>query len=209
VTTKLDNGFHRPDDARRVFDDSLARLGLDRVDLFLIHWPLPMHYGGDFVSTWRTLEEFKNDRRARSIGVSNFQVPHLERLARETDTTPAVNQVELHPYFPQAEMRRVHAERGILTESWSPLGKRQAPFTEPPVAEAAQRHGVTPGQVILRWQVQLGSVPIPKSATPERQRANLDVFGFELDEREVAAITALGRPDGRLFGGDPDTHEEQ
>ena len=122
--------------------------------------------------------------------------------------TPAVNQLELHPYFPQERMRQVDADLGIRTESWSPLGKRQAPFTEQPVAAAAERHGVEPGQVILRWQVQLGAVPIPKSATPQRQRDNLDVFGFELSDDEVAAITALGRPDGRLFGGDPDTHEE-
>ena len=122
--------------------------------------------------------------------------------------TPVVNQIELHPYFPQEEMRAVNAELGIVTESWSPLGKRQAPFTEPPVAAAAEAHGVSPGQVILRWQVQLGALPIPKSATPSRQRENLDVFGFELTDEEVAAITALGRPDGRLFGGDPDTHEE-
>ena len=122
--------------------------------------------------------------------------------------TPVVNQIELHPYFPQPEMRAVHERLGIRTESWSPLGKRQAPFTEPAVADAAEAHGVAPGQVILRWQVQLGAVPIPKSATPERQRQNLDVFGFELTDAEVAAITALGRADGRLFGGDPDVHEE-
>jgi 2,5-diketo-D-gluconate reductase A len=122
--------------------------------------------------------------------------------------TPAVNQLELHPYFPQVEMRRVNADLGIVTESWSPLGKRQAPFDEPPVAAAASRLGVTPGQVILRWQVQIGALPIPKSATPSRQRENLDVLSFALTDDEVAAITALGRPDGRLFGGDPDSHEE-
>jgi 2,5-diketo-D-gluconate reductase A len=125
-----------------------------------------------------------------------------------TGVTPAVNQVELHPYFPQAGMRAVHERLGVRTEAWSPMGKRQAPFDEPAVADAAERHGVTPGQVILRWHVQLGSLPIPKSASPERQRQNLDLDGFELSDDEVAAITALGRPDGRLFGGDPDTHEE-
>jgi diketogulonate reductase-like aldo/keto reductase len=122
--------------------------------------------------------------------------------------TPAVNQVELHPFLPQREMRRVHDELGIRTESWSPLGKRQAPFGEPPVAAAAEAHGVSPAQVILRWHVQLGAVPIPKSASRERQALNLAVFEFELSDDEVEAITALGRPDGRLFGGDPDTHEE-
>jgi diketogulonate reductase-like aldo/keto reductase len=144
----------------------------------------------------------------RSIGVSNFTAEHLDRIIAETGVTPAVNQIELHPAFPQEQMRRANAERGIRTEAWSPLGKREAPFAEPAVARAVERHGVTPAQVILRWHLQLGTVPIPKSATPERQRENLDVFGFELDDDEVAAITALGRPDGRLFGGDPETHEE-
>ena len=144
----------------------------------------------------------------RSVGVSNFTEAHLRRAIEETGVTPAVNQIELHPYFPQLEMQRVHDGLGVVTESWSPLGKRQAPFSEPPVAEAAERHGVTPGQVILRWQLQQGNLPIPKSATPSRQRENLDVFGFELTDDEMAAITGLARPDGRLFGGDPDTHEE-
>jgi diketogulonate reductase-like aldo/keto reductase len=139
---------------------------------------------------------------------SNFTEANLERIIAATGVTPAVNQIELHPYFPQQGMRESNAARGIVTESWSPLGKRRAPFTEPAVADAAQRHGVEPAQVILRWQVQLGCLPIPKSATPERQRTNLDVFGFELSDDEMAAITALGRPDGRLFGGDPETHEE-
>jgi len=144
----------------------------------------------------------------RTIGVSNFTPAHLRRIIDESGVTPAVNQIELHPYFPQPEMRAVHEELGIRTQAWSPMGKRQAPFDEPAVAEAAAAHQVTPGQVILRWHVQLGSLALPKSATPERQRQNLDVFGFELTEPEMAAITALGRPDGRLFGGDPDTHEE-
>jgi len=144
----------------------------------------------------------------RSIGVSNFTEQHLDTIIGGTGVAPAVNQIELHPYFPQEHMRAVNAARGIVTESWSPMGKAQAPFAEPPVAAAAAAHGVTPGQVILRWHVQLGALPIPKSATPTRQRENLDVFGFELTDDEVAAITALGRPDGRLFGGDPDTHEE-
>ena len=143
-----------------------------------------------------------------AIGVSNFTEAHLDRIIEETGQTPVVNQVELHPYFNQQAMRDVHDRLGIRTEAWSPMGKQQAPFDEPPVAEAAERHGVTPGQVILRWHVQLGSLAIPKSATPQRQRQNLDVFGFELTDEEMAAISSLDRPDGRLFGGDPDTHEE-
>jgi len=207
VTSKLPGRHHAYDDAVASVHESLRRLGLEQLDLHLIHWPNPSV--GRFPEAWRALVDLQKQGLVRSIGVSNFTEEHLQRIIDDTGVTPAVNQIELHPYFPQPAMREANERLGIRTESWSPLGKRQAPFTEPPVAEAAQRHDVTPGQVILRWQVQLGSVPVPKSATPERQRANLDVFGFELDEDEMAAITALGRPDGRLFGGDPDTHEEQ
>ena len=206
VCSKLPGRHHAYEDAVRSTHESLDRLGLDHLDLHLIHWPNPGR--GRYVEAWRALVDLQRDGLVRSIGVSNFTGEHLQRVIDDTGVTPAVNQIELHPYFPQEEMRRVNAGHGILTESWSPLGKRQAPFTEEPVAAAASRHGVTPGQVILRWQVQLGALPIPKSATPSRQRENLDVFGFELDDDEVAAITALGRPDGRLFGGDPETHEE-
>ena len=206
VATKIPGRHHGYDDAAASIRGSLELMGLDRIDLHLIHWPNPSV--GKYVEAWRALVDAQKEGLVRSVGVSNFTEEHLERIIAETGVTPAVNQVELHPYFPQAEMRAVHERLGIRTESWSPLGKRQAPFTEPPVAEAAERHGVTPGQVILRWQLQLGSLPIPKSATPERQRANIDVFGFELDDDEMDAITGLGRPDGRLFGGDPDTHEE-
>ncbi len=183
--------------------------GLDRIDLHLIHWPNPSR--DLFPAAWRALVDLQREGVIRSIGVSNFTEQHLVRIIDESGVVPAVNQIELHPYFPQAEMRAAHARLGITTESWSPLGKRRAPFSEPAVAIPAKRLGITPGQVILRWQVQLGAVPIPKSATPSRQRENLEVFGVALDltQDEMAAITALGRPDGRLFDGDPDTHEEQ
>ena len=206
VTSKLPGRDHGYDEAIASVHGSLDRLGLEYLDLHLIHWPNPSR--DQYVDAWRALVDLREQGLVRSIGVSNFTARHLERIIEATGVTPAVNQIELHPYFPQAEMRGVDERLGIRTEAWSPLGKRQAPFAEPAVADAAQRHGVTPGQVILRWHVQLGSIPIPKSATPERQRQNLDVFGFELSEDEVAAITALGRPDGRLFGGDPDIHEE-
>jgi diketogulonate reductase-like aldo/keto reductase len=206
VCSKLPGRDHAYDDAIRSTRESLTRLGLDRLDLHLIHWPNPAR--GQYVDAWRALVDLQRDGLVRDIGVSNFTEEHLRRVIDETGVTPAVNQIELHPYFPQSDMRRVNAELGIVTESWSPLGKQQAPFTEPAVVAAAERLDVTPGQVILRWQVQLGALPIPKSGTPSRQRENLDVEGFELTEGEVEAITALGRPDGRLFGGDPETHEE-
>jgi 2,5-diketo-D-gluconate reductase A len=206
VTSKIPGRHHGYDDAVASTHASLGRLGLDYLDLHLIHWPNPGV--GKYAEAWRALVDLRAQGLVRSIGVSNFTEAHLDRVVEETGVTPSVNQIELHPYFPQVEMRAVNERRGIRTEAWSPMGKRQAPFAEPAVAEAAERHGVTPGQVILRWHVQLGSLPIPKSATPERQRQNLDVDGFVLTDDEVAAITALGRPDGRLFGGDPDTHEE-
>ena len=206
VCSKIPGRDHGYDDAIASTHASLERLGLDYLDLHLIHWPNPSV--GKYVEAWRALVDLREQGLVRTIGVSNFTETHLQHIIDETGVTPAVNQIEMHPYFPQAEMRAAHERLGIRTESWSPLGKRQAPFGEPAVADAASAHGVTPGQVILRWQVQLGSIPIPKSATPERQRQNLDVFGFELSDEEMAAITALGRPDGRLFGGDPDTHEE-
>ena len=206
VATKIPGRLHAKDLALQSLRDSAQRLGLEQIDLALIHWPNPSR--DLYPQAWQALVEAQQEGLVRSIGVSNFTESHLHRVIDETGVTPAVNQVELHPYFPQEQMRQVHRELGILTQAWSPMGKRNAPFAEPAVAEAAAAHGVTPGQVVLRWHVQLGSMPLPKSATPERQRANLDVFGFELSDEQVAAITALGRPDGRLFGGDPDTHEE-
>lgn len=206
VTTKLPGRDHGYDATLRSFEASCQRLGTEVIDLYLIHWPNPGV--GRFVDTWRAMLELQRDGRARSIGTSNFTEEHLERIVEATGVLPAVNQVEMHPYFPQVGLRAFHREHGIVTEAWSPLGKGSAPFDEPVVRSAADRLGVTPAQVVLRWHVQLGSVPIPKSADPRRQRENLEVFDFDLTDQEVADITALGRADGRLFGGDPDVHEE-
>jgi diketogulonate reductase-like aldo/keto reductase len=207
VTSKLPGRYHERALALDAVRESLWRAQLDHFDLYIIHWPNPSV--DQYVEAWQALVEAREQGLVRSIGVSNFQEEHLARIIEATGVTPAVNQIELHPYFPQVEQRAVNARLGILTESWSPLGKGNAPYEEPAVVAAAEAHGVTPAQAILRWQVQLGNVPIPKSSTPSRQAENLDVFGFELTPAEVDAITALGKPDGRLFGGDPTTHEEQ
>jgi diketogulonate reductase-like aldo/keto reductase len=206
VTSKIPGRHHAYDQAIGSVEESLRRLRFDYLDRVLIHWPNPRV--GTYVEAWRALVELRDRGLVRSIGVSNFTEQHLHAVIEDTGVTPAVNQVELHPYFPQQEMLRVHTDLGIQTEAWSPLGKRSAPFAEPPVSEPTQRYGVTPAQVILRWHLQRRSLPLPKSATPQRQRQNLDLFGFELTDAEVDAITALARPDGRLFNGDPDRHEE-
>jgi diketogulonate reductase-like aldo/keto reductase len=206
VTTKIPGRHHEYDLAIGSVEESLRRMRLDYLDLVLIHWPNPAV--GKYVEAWRALVRLRERGLVRSIGVSNFTEQHLHTVIEDSGVTPAVNQVELHPYFPQQQMLTVHADLGIQTEGWSPLGKRSAPFAEPPVTEAAERYGVTPAQVILRWHLQRASLPLPKSATPQRQRQNFDLFSFELTDAEVDAITALARPDGRLFGGDPDTHEE-
>ena len=206
VASKIPGRHHAYDDAIASVRSSLERLGLERTDLHLIHWPNPSQ--GKYVEAWRALVRAQQDGLVRSIGVSNFTEEHLQRIIDDTGVVPAVNQVELHPRFPQAHLRQVHDRLGIRTEAWSPMGKRRAPLEEPAVTAASEAHGVSPGQVILRWHVQLGSLPIPKSADPRRQAQNLDVFGFELTEAEVDAISGLAEDDGRLFGGDPDTHEE-
>jgi 2,5-diketo-D-gluconate reductase A len=206
VASKLPGRHHAYDDAIASVRGSLDRLGLEYLDLHLIHWPNPSV--DRYAEAWRALVDLQRDGLVRSIGVSNFTEEHLHRIIDTTGVTPAVNQIELHPRFPQEEMRGVHDELGIRTEAWSPMGKRRAPLDEEAVTSAAERLGVTTGQVILRWHVQLGSLPIPKSGNPERQRQNLDLFGFELTDDEVAAISALAASDGRLFGGDPDDHEE-
>jgi 2,5-diketo-D-gluconate reductase A len=206
VTTKLPGRHHGFDETLRSFEGSAAALGVETIDLYLIHWPNPSV--GKYVDAYRAMVRLKEEGRVRSVGVSNFTEEHLQRVADATGVMPAVNQVELHPFFPQVELRAFHAEHGIVTESWSPLGKAAPVKESAPVVAAAGAHGVTPAQVVLRWQLQIGALPIPKSADAGRQRENFDIFGFELTADEVAAITALGRPDGRLFGGDPNIHEE-
>src|SRR3954453_10442860 len=199
VTTKIPGRHHGYDQAIGSVEESLRRMRFDYLDLVLIHWPNPSV--GKYVEAWRALVDLQKEGLVRSIGVSNFTIAPLGRIIDATGVVPVVNQIELHPRFPQPEMRSAHERLGIRTEAWSPMGKRNAPLDEDPVTAAASRLGVTPGQVILRWHVQLGSLPIPKSADAERQRQNLDLFGFELTDDEVAAISGLGHYDGRLFGG--------
>ena len=206
IQTKVPGRDHAFDQAVASVEGSLERLGIDQIDVALIHWPNPSV--GLYLEAYKALVECRERGLVRSVGVSNFTEKHLADVIDATGVVPVVNQIELHPLFPQERMRETHDELGIRTQAWSPLGKRNAPFGADPVAAAAEAHGVTPAQAILRWHVQLGVLPLPKSADPERQRANLDVFGFELTDDEVAAISGLAREDGRLFGGDPDTHEE-
>jgi 2,5-diketo-D-gluconate reductase A len=204
LTSKLNNGFHEPDVARRAFADTLTELGSDYVDLFLIHWPLPTLYGGDFVSTWKTLEEFQQDGRARSIGVSNFQVAHLERLAAESDVVPAVNQIELHPYFHNDEVDAYGRAHGIATEAWAPIAQGKV-LGEAALADVGAKHGKSPAQVALRWHIQRGTIVFPKSTTPARIKENFELFDFQLDADDVQAITALGRGEAGRNGPNPDT----
>ncbi|MET9467147.1 aldo/keto reductase [Streptomyces sp. NPDC006544] len=205
VTTKLWNGRSETwgrDGVLREFDASLDKLGLDAVDLYLIHWPRPMR--DDFVAIWKTFEEIAESGRAKAVGVSNFRPADLERLGAESPLVPAVNQIELHPLLPQAELRAVHARLGIATEAWSPLGQGKELLTLPAVTAVADKHGRSAAQVVLRWHLQLGNVVIPKSVTPARIRENLDVFGFELDAADIAALDSLGAGSaGRRIGPDP------
>lgn len=204
LTTKLNNDKHLPEDARKSFQQSLEDLRTDYVDLFLIHWPLPTRYDGDFVQTWRTLLEFQYDEKARTVGVSNFQVHHLERLIAETGVTPAVNQVEIHPYFANNELRAFHQQHGIITEAWSPLDRGRV-LDEEKVVAAAQRLAKTPAQVVLRWAIERGDVLFPKSAHPDRMKQNLDIFDFQLDEQAKADLDSLDKGEAGRSGSHPDT----
>ena len=206
ITSKLDNAHHRPDDARRTFEESLDRLGLERIDLFLIHWPLPTRYDGDYVSTWHTLAEFVQEGRARSVGVSNFQPAHLDRIIEETGVTPAVNQIEVHPYFTNEAARAGSHRHQIAVEAWSPIAQGDV-LDDPVVGRIAKEHDRTPSQVTLRWHLERGDIVFPKSTHEDRMRENFDVFGFSLTPDEVAEISALDRgPSGRR-GPDPDTFD--
>jgi 2,5-diketo-D-gluconate reductase A len=199
VTTKCPNDRHGYDEARGAFAESLERLGLGYVDLYLIHWPVPAR--DRYVETWKAFIDLQSEGLARAIGVSNFQPAHLVRVIDETGVTPAVNQIELHPRLQQSELRREHAQLGIVTEAWSPLAQGRV-LDDPAITRIAEEHGKTPGQVVIRWHLQLGNVVIPKSVTPERIAQNFDVFGFELSDDEMAAIEALDA--GERTGPDPD-----
>ncbi len=204
VTSKLNNGFHEPHDAREAFETTLSDLGFDYVDLFLIHWPLPTLYDGDFVSTWKTLEEFRRDGRARSIGVSNFQIEHLERLAAETDTVPVVNQIEVHPYFTNDAVRGYGQEHQIATEAWSPIAQGKV-LDDSAIVQIADKVGKTPAQVVLRWHIERGDIVFPKSVTPSRMEENFELFDFELEPDDMDAITALDQGEDGRTGPHPDT----
>ena len=204
ITTKLPGSGHGFDECMNAFETSRTKLGIDVVDLYLIHWPNPSV--DRYMDAWQAMIELKEDGLIRSIGVCNFTQEHLTRLIDETGIVPSVNQVELHPYFPQTELRAFHATHNIATECWSPLGRGTDLLAEPAVLAAATAHGVSPAQAVLRWHTQMGLIAIPKSGTPSRQKENLDVFGFTLSEGEMTALTGLER--GRLWDGDPNTHEE-
>ncbi|MBS45375.1 MAG: oxidoreductase [Nocardioides sp.] len=206
VTSKLNNGFHRPDDARRAFDDTLAKLGLDQIDLFLIHWPLPTLYDGDYAATWRTLTEFVADGRARSIGVSNFQPAHLDRIIDEVEVVPVVNQIEVHPFFGNDAAREASLRHGIKVEAWSPIAQG-AVLDDDTIGKVAAAHGRTPSQVTLRWHVQRGDIVFPKSTHVERMEENFAIFDFELSESEMAAISGLDRGEDGRTGPNPDTFD--
>ena len=206
VTTKLPGRHHPSDKARWSIEESRLRLGLDATDLHLIHWPNPIQ--DEYVQAWEALVEAQQRGTVRQIGVSNFLPEHLERLKRETGVLPVVNQIELHPYFPQTEQLAYHREHGIITEAWSPIGRAKALLEAPVIGEVAAAHGIAPAQAVLAWHVARESVAIPKASSLEHQRANLAAASVVLDDAEVEAITALGRADGRLFDADPRSHEE-
>jgi 2,5-diketo-D-gluconate reductase A len=205
VTTKLANSDHGYDNAMRAFDASLSELGFETVDLYLVHWPLPAH--DLYVETWRALQRLAEDGRARAIGVSNFTPAHLQRLLDETGLVPVLNQVELHPYFQQGDLRAFHARHAIVTEAWSPLGQGKALLDDSTLVALADRLQRSTAQVVLRWHLQLGNVVIPKSVTPERIAANIDVFDFTLTDDDMSALGGLEK--GERMGPDPDTFNDR
>jgi 2,5-diketo-D-gluconate reductase A len=204
VTSKLNNDFHRPDDARRAFDESLQRLGLDHLDLFLIHWPLPTKYDGDFVSTWRTLLEFREDGRASSVGVSNFEPDHLKRIIDETGEAPAVNQIEVQPYFTNEAARKASIDAGVKVEAWSPIARGRV-AEDPTINEIAKAHDKTASQVTLRWHVERGDIVFPKSTHVERMQENFGIFDFSLSDDEISRIGALDEGEPGRTGPNPNT----
>lgn len=204
LTTKLNNTNHLPEDARASFTKSLEDLQTDYVDLFLIHWPLPTLYDGNYLRTWNVIAEFYEDGRSKSVGVSNFLPEHLDVLAAGSDLVPAVNQIEVHPYFTNAASRKRNAAAGIITQAWSPLG-RGAVLSDPAIVEIAERIGASPAQVVLAWHVNRGDVVIPKSVTPERIVSNMDIFDVPLEEADHKTITALNRGEDGRQGSDPRT----
>lgn len=206
VTTKLPGRHHPSAKARTSIEESRSRLGLDVTDLHLIHWPNP--HQDEYVQAWQALVDAQQRGVVRQIGVSNFLPKHLERIERETGVRPVVNQIEVHPYFPQSEQLAYHREHGILTEAWSPLGRAQELLDEPVIREVAAAHDISPAQVVLAWHVARETVAIPKASSREHQVSNLEAGAVVLDRAEVESITALGRPDGRLFDADPASHEE-
>ena len=206
ITSKLPGHHHGYHEAVQTIQESVYRTGLDWIDLYLIHWPLPRL--GLYVQAWQALIDARERGIVRHIGVSNFLPEHLERLVEETGVPAEVNQIEMHPYFPQLDALTYHREHNIVTEAWSPIGRGNDLLTNPVITDVAARHGVSSAQVVLAWHVKLGAIPLPKAVSPSRQRENLDLFSFELTDDEVARITALGRPDGRTAGQDPATYEE-
>ena len=206
VTTKLPGRHHSKAKARQSIEESRSRLGLDVTDLHLIHWPNPSQ--DEYVQAWEALVEAQQRGIVRQIGVSNFLPEHLERIERETGVRPVVNQIELHPYFPQDEQLAYHREHGILTEAWSPLGRAKELMTERVITEISAAHGISPAQTVLAWHIARQTVAIPKASSREHQESNLAAASVALDDAEVEAISALGRADGRLFDADPATHEE-
>ncbi|WP_248583464.1 aldo/keto reductase [Nocardioides sp. InS609-2] len=206
ITSKLNTGFHRPEDARVGFGETLERLGLDRIDLFLIHWPMPTQYDGDFVSTWKTLGEFVEDGRAASIGVSNFQPDHLDKIVAETGVVPVVNQVEVHPFFANEGVRSANAKHGVVTEAWSPIAQGTV-SDDDTIGEIATLVGRSPAQVALRWHIQRGDVIFPKSTKVERMKQNFEIFDFELSPNAMSTLDELDRGEAGRLGPNPDVFD--